>query len=293
MKTEKNILIAFLLNLLFSIFEFIGGIFTNSISIISDSVHDFADSISIGISYILEKISKKKPDETYTYGYLRYSVLGALLTTTILIVSSTLIIYNCIKRIITPVEINHSGMILFAIVGVIVNLIATLITQHGHSLNQKSVNLHMLEDVIGWIIVLIGAFIIKFTNITIIDPIMSILVSLFILINAIGNLKSIINIFLEKTPILISISEIKKQLVEIEGIIDVHHIHVWSMDGYSNFATMHVVVDKEIDDIKEIIKNKLLENNIHHSTIEIENKNDICNNKKCNNISIKRSNHNH
>ena len=169
MKIEKNILIAFLLNFFFSIFELIGGILTNSISIISDSIHDFADSISIGISYILEKISKKKPNKKYTYGYLRYSVLGAVITTTILLFGSILVIYNAIKRIINPVEVNYSGMIIFALVGVIINFIAAKVTKHGHSLNQKSVNLHMLEDVFGWIIVLIGAIIMKFTDISIIS----------------------------------------------------------------------------------------------------------------------------
>ena len=149
MKTEKNILIAFLLNMLFSIFEIIGGIFTGSVAIISDAVHDFGDSISIGISYILEKKSKKKPDNKYTYGYTRFSVLGATITNTILIVGSILVILNAVKRIINPIEINYNGMIIFAIIGVIVNFVAAYATKEGDSLNQKAVNLHMLEDVLG------------------------------------------------------------------------------------------------------------------------------------------------
>ena len=182
MKSDKNILIAFLLNLFFSVFEFIGGIITNSISIVSDSIHDFGDAISIGISYILEKVSKKKPNKKYTYGYLRYSVLGALITTIILLIGSILIIYNAIKRIMDPIDINYNGMILFAIVGVIVNFIAAKVTKHGHSLNQKSVNLHMIEDVLGWIVVLIGAVVMKFTDLSIIDPNLSVLVALYIFI---------------------------------------------------------------------------------------------------------------
>ncbi len=281
MKIEKNILIAFLLNFFFSIFEFIGGILTNSISIISDSVHDFADSISIGISFILENISKKKPNKTYTYGYLRYSVLGAVITTTILLIGSILVIYNAVIRIINPVDVNYNGMILFALVGVIVNFIAAKVTSHGHSLNQKSVNLHMLEDVLGWIIVLIGAIIMKFTDISILDPIMSLVVAIFIMINALKNFKSILNIFLEKTPENISIQKIKEIVLDIEGIIDVHHIHVWSMDGYNNYATMHVVVDKNIENIKELIRHELEENGIGHVTIEIESSKEICDDKKC------------
>ena len=290
MKTAMNILIAFLLNFFFSIFEFIGGIFTNSISIISDSVHDFADSISIAISYILEKISKKKPNNKYTYGYLRYSVLGAVITTTILFTGSIIVIFNAIKRIINPVDVNYSGMIIFALVGFIVNFIAAKVTKHGHSLNQKSVNLHMLEDVFGWIIVLIGAIVMNFTDISIIDSILSLVVALYIIIHAIKNLKEIMNIFLEKVPSNINITELKKIILEIKEVIDVHHMHVWSMDGYNNFATMHVVVDDNVSNVKEEIRHKLSHKGINHVTIEIESSKDHCDDKKC---VIKNTNHHH
>ena len=165
MKTEKNILIAFLLNLSFSIFEFIGGLFSNSVAILSDSIHDLGDALSIGISYFLERKSKKEPDEKYTYGYIRYSVMGSLITTVILLVGSLLVIYNSIKRVINPVQVNYDGMLILAIIGVIINFIAAYSTKEGDSLNQKSVNLHMLEDVLGWVVVLIGAIIMRFTDI--------------------------------------------------------------------------------------------------------------------------------
>ena len=164
MKTEKNILIAFILNFAFSIFEFLGGIFTNSVAILSDAIHDIGDALSIGISYFLEKKSKKEPDEKYTYGYARYSVLGATITTAILMVGSVLVIINAIDRILNPVEINYNGMIIFAIFGVIVNFLAAYFTKEGNSINQRSVNLHMIEDVLGWIVVLIGALIMRFTD---------------------------------------------------------------------------------------------------------------------------------
>ena len=133
MKTEKNILIAFILNLVFSIFEFIGGAITNSIAIMSDSIHDMGDAMSIGISYFLEKKSMKKPDDKYTYGYVRYSVIGSTITTIILILGSLFVIYNAIKRIINPVEINYDGMIIFAVVGVVVNFLAAYYTKDGDS----------------------------------------------------------------------------------------------------------------------------------------------------------------
>ena len=281
MKSDKNIFIAFILNLLFSIFEFIGGTITNSVAIISDSIHDIGDSLSIGISCFLEKKSTKKPDEKYTYGYIRYSVLGSTITTMILLTGSILVIYNAIIRIINPVEINYDGMILFAIIGVIVNFIAAYFTKEGESLNQKSVNLHMIEDVLGWVVVLIGAIVMKFTEILIIDSILSIGVAIFIFINALKNLKEILDLFLEKTPSNIKIEEIKEQLLKIQGIKDVHHIHIWSIDGYSNYATMHVVTDRDSKTIREKAKEELKEHGISHTTIEIENVDEKCEETEC------------
>ena len=240
MKKDNNILMAFILNLLFAILEFIGGIFTNSIAIISDAIHDLGDAFSIGVSYFLEKISRKKPDNIYTYGYTRYSVIGAFITNMILLVSSIFVIISAFRRIVNPVDINYDGMIVFAFLGVIVNGLAAYLTSKGESLNQKAVNLHMLEDVLGWVVVLIGAFIIKFTSISLIDPIMSILVAIFILIGAFKGLKNILYLFLERIPNGISIDELKSHLLEIENILDIHHIHIWSIDGVNNYATIHV-----------------------------------------------------
>jgi len=292
MKTEKNILIAFILNISFSVFELIGGFITGSIAILSDSLHDIGDALSIGISYFLEKKSKKKADDNYTYGYIKYSVMGSIITTTILIIGSIFVIYESIKRILHPAQINYNGMIIIAIFGVIINLIAALKTKEGDSLNQKAVNLHMFEDVLGWVIVLIGAFLIKFTSISIIDPILSIFVALFILISSIKNMNEVLEIFLEKTPHGIDINEIRNNLQKIKGVKEVHHIHVRTIDGYSNFATMHVVVKEYSENIKNKIKEELKEHNISHSTIEIELENEECVDESCH-VDNKVRNHHH
>lgn len=281
MKTERNILIAFILNLAFSVFEFIGGIFTGSVAIISDSVHDMGDAVSIGISYFLEKKSKKRPDEKYTYGYARYSVVGGFITTIILLIGSVAVLYNAVSRIITPTEINYNGMIMFAIVGVCVNFCAAFFTREGDSLNQKAVNLHMLEDVLGWVVVLVGAVVMRFTDFALIDSVMSIGVSLFILVNAIRNLKSVLDLFLEKVPDGISVSEIKEHIGKIDGVIAVHHIHIWSMDGQNSLATMHVVTDSEPPKIKESIRKELYEHGICHATIELETSAELCCQPQC------------
>ena len=188
MKTERNIFIAFILNLIFSILELIGGLITGSVAIVSDAIHDAGDAASIGISFFLEKKSKQKPDKTHTFGYARYSVVGSLIKTLILIFGSVMMIYTACNRMILPTEINYDGMIVFAIVGVGVNLCAAFVTREGDSLNQKAVNLHMLEDALGWIVVLVGAIVMRFTDFALLDPMMSIGVSAFILINAVRNL---------------------------------------------------------------------------------------------------------
>ena len=167
MKTDRNILIAFILNLFFSVFEFIGGLFTNSVAILSDSVHDFGDALSVGLSYLLECRSKRGVDARHTYGYVRYSVLGSVITASILVVSSIFVIISAANRIMNPVPVDYSGMIIIAIIGVLLNSIASYITHDKGSLNQESINLHMLEDVLGWAIVLIGAVVMNFTDISI------------------------------------------------------------------------------------------------------------------------------
>ena len=281
MKTEKNILLAFMLNLSFSIFEFVGGLFTGSVAILSDAVHDIGDAASIGISFVLEKKSKKQPDETYTYGYSRYSVIGGVITTLILLVGSAAVIWQAVSRIFAPTPINYDGMIVFAVVGVCVNFLAAMLTREGGSLNQRAVNLHMLEDVLGWAVVLVGAVVMRFTDVYIIDPLMSIGVAVFILVGAIRNLGEVLDLFLEKTPHGIDVGELCEHLTEIEGVLDVHHVHVWSMDGQSNYATMHVVARGEGHEIKEKIRKELREHGIGHVTLELESEGEHCHEEHC------------
>lgn len=292
MKTDRNILIAFILNLAFSVLEFFGGLFTNSVAILSDSIHDLGDALSVGLSYILERKSRKGTDKRHSYGYLRYSVLGGVITTSILVISSVLVIIGAVHRIIQPEPIDYSGMIVLAVIGVVLNSIAAFVTHDKGSLNQKAINLHMLEDVLGWIIVLAGAIIMNFTDISIIDSIMSIGVALFILYNALKNLHLVLDIFLEKTPDDIDLGEIKQKLLKIKGVSDVHHIHVRSIDGYNNYATLHVVVSKYSHELKKEIKHELKHLNIGHSTIELELKGEECDEEKCE-PTIHTHNHNH
>lgn len=282
MKTEKNILTAFILNLSFSIFEFIGGIFTNSTAILSDAVHDLGDAASIGLSWFLERKSKKKADSQYTYGYARYSVLGAVITTVILLSGSITVAIHAIDKIIHPSAVNSNGMMVFALFGLVINFAAAWFTREGDSVNQKAVNLHMLEDVLGWAVVLIGSIVIHFTHWTIIDPLMSLGVSAFIFMSAWKNLKESLDIFLEKVPDSLSPKQVEKELEAIPGVINIHHIHLWSLDGENSLATLHVVSDtQDPAHLKEEIRHKLEELGIGHVTIELESSNEGCKEKDC------------
>ncbi len=281
MKSEIKIFIAFVLNLFFSIFEFFGGSITGSVAIISDAVHDMGDAVSILISFLLEKKSKRDPDLKYTYGYARYSLLGCAVTNFILLSGSVVVIYNAILRLINPEPINYNGMIIFAVVGVIVNFIAVFFTRGGGTLNQRAVNLHMLEDVLGWALVLVGAFVMRFTDFVYLDPIMSICLALFIIINAAKNLLDVANVFLEKAPNGIDIKDLCGGLCHVDGVTDVHHFHLRSFDGQNNSATMHIVTDSDSHRVKMDVRTFLKENGIQHATIEIETTDEICDDKNC------------
>ena len=293
MKTEKNILIAFILNLAFSVFEFLGGVFTGSVAIVSDAIHDIGDAASIGISYFLEKKSKKQPDSRYTYGYTRYSVIGSVITTLVLLFGSAMVIYNAVGRIISPRQIHYDGMIIFAIVGVCVNFGAAFFTREGGSLNQKAVNLHMLEDVLGWVVVLIGAVVMRFTGFALIDPIMSIGVAVFVFINAIRNLKEAVDLFLEKIPRGMNVDEIKAHIAKTDGVLGVHHIHIWSMDGQNHYATMHIVANGDQYQIKEAVRKELQEHGIGHATLELEEEGEHCSEEHCHIDFATESGHHH
>ncbi len=282
MKTQRNIFFAFLLNLGFSVFELVGGLFTGSVAIISDALHDFGDAISIGLSWILERKSHGKPDAAHSYGYSRYSVLGAAITNLILLGGSVLVIYNAVLRILNPVDLNSSGMILMAVLGAGMNLAAAWFTHGGESLNEKAVNLHMLEDVLGWVVVLIGAIVIRFTNFTLIDPLMSIGVAIFILIHAVQGMGEVLDVFLEKTPRDVDTQELAENLLHINHVLDVHHLHVWSLDGASHCASLHVVAeDCDPVRLKAMIRAEFAAHDISHVTIEVEREGERCSLQSC------------
>ena len=288
MKTERRMLLAFLLNLAFACFEFVGGIFTGSVAILSDALHDLGDAAGIGVSYALERKSGGQPEGTYTYGYGRYSVLGGVLTALILLVGSLVVIGHALPRLMHPTQIRYDGMILFALVGVCVNGAAAFLTRKGESINQRAVNLHMLEDVLGWAVVLVGAVVMRFTGLAVLDPILSIGVALFIGVNEVRCLKEGVDIFLEKAPDDLDRAALEYHLSGVEGVLEVHHLHLWSLDGQTHCATMHVVTNGDPVWVKGAVREELEAFGIRHVTMELEREGETCQARSCH---IERSDH--
>lgn len=276
-----NIKVAFFLNLGFTIIEIVGGVFTNSMAILADALHDLGDSVSLGTAWYFENLSHKKRDKSYTYGYKRFSVIGAIVNALILLSGSIFIISETIPRLLNPQNPDTQGMIWLAILGIIVNGLAVLKLKKGHTMNEKVVYLHLLEDVLGWVAVLIGAIVMHFYQLPIIDPLLSIGISLFILFNVFKSLKSVFGILMQGVPQDTNTKEIKKYILSLENVSEVHDLHIWSMDGDYNVLTAHVVMKgkptmDDLSPIKKEIHNSLHQFNINHATLEFEMEDEEC-----------------
>ncbi|WOF16157.1 cation transporter [Methanoplanus sp. FWC-SCC4] len=280
-RAEENIRLAFFLNLIFTIIEFIGGFYTGSLAIIADAVHDMGDSFSLGLSWIFEHIAKEGRTERYSYGLKRLSLLSALINAVVLIIGSVFILSQAIPRLFVPGEPNAAGMFILAIFGVIINGAAAYRVYGGKSLNEKLVTWHLLEDFFGWMAVLIVSTIMYFWNLPVLDPILSIIITIFIFYNVVRNLKEVLVIFLQGVPREVSVTEVESALNNIQDITDVHDIHIWSLDGEHHIITLHVVIDKnctfnDINRIKCSVKRTAKRLGIDHATIEIEKEGELC-----------------
>ena len=268
-------------NFVFAVFEIIGGFLTNSLAIISTALHDFGDSFSLGLSWYLDKYSKKGKDKVFSYGYRRFSLLAALINAVILITGSLFIINEAITRVIKPEHSNAKGMILFAVIGVAVNGVAAFRMKGSKALNIQVVMWHLLDDVLGWAAVLIIGITQSFQDIHVLDPILSILITLYVLYKVLGNFRKTIALFLQAVPEGIDIDEIESSLSAIPKVKSVHHTHVWSMDGEHHVLTSHLVVDgkvtkEDILDVKCAVQALTDKYDLSHTTVEIEYEDESC-----------------
>lgn len=277
----KNIKIAFFLNLFFTIIEFIGGFLTNSVAIMSNALHDLGDSFSLGLAWFLENFSSRKRTDQFSYGYKRFSLLGAFINGIILFIGSLFILTEAIPRLINPETSNAHGMLLLAIFGIVVNGIAFYKTAKGNTMNEKVISLHLLEDVLGWVTVFIISIVMIFTQISILDPILSILITFYILFGVLKNLKATALLFLQAAPKNLDVKIIDRELKKDSFIHGVHDTHIWSLDGEKHILSTHVIINKnsskkDIEKIKYKLKQRLKDIGIEHSTLEIEFEDEIC-----------------
>lgn len=271
----KNIQVAFWLNLGFALLELVGGFYTNSVAILSDALHDLGDSLSLGTSWYFQKKSQQKRDSHFTYGYKRFSLLGAFINCIVLTVGSVFIISESVQRIFNPSQPNAKGMLILAVIGIGVNLVAMLRLKKGQSINERVISLHFLEDVLGWVAVLVGSVVMMFYNVPILDPLLSLGIAAFILFNVYKNMKSVFQIVLQGVPENISEDKIRALVKSFPEVKDSHDIHVWSMDGNYHIVTLHVVVANDLsvaqqEGLKTRIKESLSKLSIRHATVELE-----------------------
>lgn len=281
-KAYKNLRLAFSLNLFFAFIELIGGLWTNSFAIVSDALHDFGDAMAIGVAWWMEKKSEKTSDHHYSYGYRRMSVLAAFLTAVILILGSLFIISEAVTRIFNPEPVKALEMIPFALLGIAVNGFAAWKVSSGHSMNEQMISWHLIEDLIGWLVVLLGAVLIYFFNLPILDSLLAIGLSCWVLYNVVRNTKKVLKVFLQAVPDHLSVEQVRQSILEISNVSDVHHCHLWTLDGEKHIWTCHVVTKPNVTelnviDIKRNIKNNLKDKyGIIECTIEIEKSAEDC-----------------
>lgn len=272
---ESNIKVAFFLNLGFTILEFIGGFWINSVAIMSDALHDLGDSLSLGMAWYFEKLSKKGSDRTFSYGYKRFSLLGAVINSVVLLVGSFIILSEALPRLWNPEPVNAAGMIGFALLGVVVNGAAVLRLKSDNSINERVARLHLLEDVLGWIAVLVGGIILYFFDWPIIDPLLSIGITLFVLYNVVKNLRQSLTILLQGTPPELDTEAIQQRITNLPAVESIHDLHIWTLDGSYNVLTLHAVVAEDLqmhesETIKQQIRDLLTDIGVQHITIELE-----------------------
>lgn len=277
----KSLKIAFFLNLGFTILEVIGGFFVNSVAILSDALHDLGDSLSLGISWYLNKKSQEGANERYSFGYRRFSLLGALINSLVLIAGSVYVITEAVGRILNPEHSDAQGMIIFAVIGVTVNGYAAWRLSSGKTLNEKVVSWHLLEDVLGWVAVLIVAIVLMFKDIHYLDPALSLLITAYVLWNVVKRLKETLFIFLQGVPDDVKLSEVEERLLSIDHVDSLHHTHIWSLEGEHHVFTTHMKL-KNISDFSQILEVKQQAKEIlkgypfSHYTLETELDQEAC-----------------
>ena len=272
MKAKYTVWLAFFLNLTYAIVEFIaGGVFGSS-AVLADSVHDLGDAIAIGISAFLESISNREEDSHYTLGYKRFSLLGAMVTAVILMTGSVLVILENIAKIFHPQPVNDEGILWLGIIAITINVLASLVIRKGQTKNESILSLHFLEDTLGWVTVILMAIVLRFTDWYILDPLLSLVISFFILSKALPRFWSTLKIFLDAVPEGVDIQKIKTDLAELDHVASINQLNLWTMDGLEKNAIVHVCLKEmeHMETCKESIRIFLKNCGFQNITIEVD-----------------------
>ena len=272
MKAKYTVWVAFFLNLSYAIVEFIaGGIFGSS-AVLADSVHDLGDAIAIGISAFLETISNREEDSHYPLGYKRFSLLGAMVTAVILMTGSVLVILENIAKIFHPQPVNDEGILWLGIIAITINVLASLVIRKGQTKNESILSLHFLEDTLGWVTVILMAIVLRFTDWYILDPLLSLVISFFILSKALPRFWSTLKIFLDAVPEGVDIQKIKTDLAELDHVASINQLNLWTMDGLEKNAIVHVCLKEmeHMETCKESIRIFLKNCGFQNITIEVD-----------------------
>ncbi|MCX6093642.1 MAG: cation diffusion facilitator family transporter [Candidatus Bipolaricaulota bacterium] len=274
-ESGARIVVAFVLNFCFAILELVGGLWTNSVAVLSDALHDFGDCVALALSWRFVRISKRAGDEVYTFGYRRFSLLGALTMSGVLLAGGTVVLFQSVPRLFAPQAANARGMLLLAGIGIAVNGFSALRMRGGKSLNERVVTWHFIEDVLGWIAVLVVGLVMLFWSVPVLDPVLAILITLFVLWNVGKRVRETFVILLQGVPETLKVAEVEDAIRAIPGICDVHHTHIWSQDGLNHVLTTHAVIANadsyaNVATLRRQVKEGLKQFGVLHSTIEFE-----------------------
>jgi len=272
MKSKYAVWLAFFLNLTYAIVEFIaGGVFSSN-AVLADSVHDLGDAIAIGVSAFLETISNRQEDNRYTLGYKRFSLLGASVTAIILMTGSVLVILENVTKILNPQPVNDEGILWLGIIAVSINVLASLVVGKGKTKNESILSLHFLEDTLGWLAVILMAIVLRFTYWYILDPLLSLVISFFILTKALPRFWSALKIFLEAVPEGVEAGNLEKDLETLTNVKSVNQLSIWSMDGLENNAIIHLCLEdwEQMTETKNQVRQLLEERGVQNITIEVD-----------------------
>ena len=272
-KAGENLAVVFFLNLAFNVIVVIGALATNSMAILSDFIHDMSDTISIALAWFLERIAQKDSSENYSYGYQRFSILGAVIISVFVIVMAFVILSEAIPRLFAPEGVDAGGMLVIAVIGLIFKSLSVYRLHRGETFNEKAILFHQLGDVFEWVAILILSLVLMFWDgAAYLDPFVSIGIALWLIFNLGRNLYKSIEVLLQKTPDYFDVDEFKQSIENIEGVNAIDDFHIWSLDGIDSVMTLKVDVDfgKDVGEIKKEIYAISKKYHVVDITIELE-----------------------